>query len=108
MDVNNGKVINFTADMQIEVYSELSRHTHQFINYKQAADQVFELDSENSWEIRGTIDIGINKNIVHRDVSIKIAVDRGVLMSVTPDVLGSKIHQLSTNPTIYGLIESWG
>ena len=75
---------------------------------KRSILQCLVLTVQYSGEIRGTIDIGINKNIVHRDVNIKIAVDRGVLMSVTPDVIGSKIHQLSTNPTIYGLIESRG
>lgn len=57
MDVNGGKVTNFTADMQVELYDGSNPHSHQFINFRQADKGVFELDVDNSGEIRGTMTI---------------------------------------------------
>ena len=97
MEVNEGSVTNFTADMQFEVYNGLNPHSHQLMNFRQASE-VFELDINNSGEIRGTLDIGTNNNIVHRNVSTNIAIDRGVVISFKPDVLGH------ITPTIYGVV----
>jgi hypothetical protein len=108
MDVNNGKVTNFTGDIQVELCNGSNPHTHQFVNFRQAPDEVFELDANKDGEVRGTIDIGLNNNIAHRNVTTNIIIDRGVVLSITPDLVGSRIHGLSTNPTIYGLIESSG
>src|SRR5262245_5051485 len=36
LDVNEGKVKNFTADMQFEVYNESNPHSHQLMNFRQA------------------------------------------------------------------------
>ncbi|HKG86755.1 MAG TPA: hypothetical protein VKA95_00405 [Nitrososphaeraceae archaeon] len=100
LDVNKGKVTNFTADMKVELYNELNPHSHQFMNFKQAGNEEFELDANNSGEIRGKIDLGLNNNIVHRNVSTNITIDRGVLMSVTPRVADEGLQ-----PTIYGIID---
>jgi hypothetical protein len=100
MDVNRGKVTNFTADMQVDLYDESYPHSHQFMNFKQAGNEAFELDANNSGEIRGTIDLGLNNNIVHRNVSTNITIDRGVLMSVTPNVADEGLQ-----PTIYGILD---
>jgi hypothetical protein len=100
MDVNRGKVTNFTADMQVDLYDESYPHSHQFMNFKQAGNEEFELDVNNSGEISGTIDLGLNNNIVHRNVSTNIIIDRGVLMSVTP-----KVADEGLQPTIYGIID---
>src|SRR5215203_5762355 len=86
MDVNEGKVTNFTADMQVELYDGTNPHSHQFMNFRQADNRVFELNADNSGEIRGTMDLGLNNNIVHRNVSANITIDRGVLMSITPNI----------------------
>ena len=77
MDANKEKVTNFPADMQVEVDVEPSRHTYQFMNYKQVAGQVFDLDSEKSRKIRDTTEIRMNNNIVHQNVSTKITIDGG-------------------------------
>ena len=77
-------------------------------NHRQADNELFELAANNGREIRGTKDIGLNNNIAHRNVTTNIIIDRGVVLSITPDLVGSRIHGLSTNPTIYGLIESSG
>jgi hypothetical protein len=99
MDVNKGKVTNFTAEMQVEGHPVI----HKLMNFRQAADEVFELDADNSGEIRGTADMMHDNNIAYSNVSTNIAIDRGVVMSVTLDIadLGYPI-----NPTIYGLTES--
>ncbi|HKG89976.1 MAG TPA: hypothetical protein VKA95_16805 [Nitrososphaeraceae archaeon] len=102
MDVNEGKVTNFTADMQVELYDGSNPHSHQFMNFRQADNRVFELNADNSGEIRGTMDLGLNNNIVHRNVSANITIDRGVLMSITPN-----IEDLGIQPTIYGIIDSF-
>jgi hypothetical protein len=101
MDVNEGRVTNFTADMQVELYDGSNPHSHQFMNFRQAANEVFELDANNSGEISGTMDLGLNNNIVHRNVGTNITIDRGVVMSVMPDIV-----DIGIQPTIYGLIES--
>ncbi len=101
MDVNDGKVTNFTADMQVELYDGSNPHSHQFMNFKQAGNEVFEPEASKSGEIRGIMDLGLNNNIVHRNVSTSITIDRGVLISVTPE-----IHDLGIQPTIYGIIDS--
>ena len=101
MDVNKGRVTNFTADMQVELYDGSNPHSHQFMNFRQAANEVFELDADNSGEISGTMDLGLNNNIVHRNVGTNITIDRGVVMSVMPDIV-----DIGIQPTIYGLIES--
>jgi hypothetical protein len=62
---------------------------------------VFELDADNSGEISGTMDLGLNNNIVHRNVGTNITIDRGVVMSVMPDIV-----DIGIQPTIYGLIDS--
>jgi hypothetical protein len=99
MDVNEGKVTNFTAEMQVEGHPV----THQLMNFRQASDEVFELGADSSGEIRGTADMMHDNNIAHRNVSTNITIDRGVVMSVTLDIveLGYPI-----NLTIYGLTES--
>ncbi|HZC48828.1 MAG TPA: hypothetical protein VE244_07210 [Nitrososphaeraceae archaeon] len=101
MDVNEGRVTNFTADMQVELYDGSNPHSHQFMNFRQAANEVFELDADNSGEISGTMDLGLNNNIVHRNVGTNITIDRGVVMSVMPDIV-----DIGIQPTIYGLIDS--
>ena len=101
MDVNAGRVTNFTADMQVELYGGANPHSHQFMNFSQAANEVFELDADNSGEISGTMDLGLNNNIVHRNVGTNITIDRGVVMSVMPDIV-----DIGIQPTIYGLTES--
>jgi nogalonic acid methyl ester cyclase/aklanonic acid methyl ester cyclase len=101
MDVNQGRVTNFTADIQVELYDGSNPHSHQFLNFKQAANEVFALTADNIGEIRGTMDLGLNNTIVHRNVDTNITIDRGVLMSVTPD-----ITDLGIAPTIYGLTDS--
>jgi hypothetical protein len=101
MDVNEGRVTNFTTDMQVELYDGSNLHSHQFMNFRQAANEVFELDADNSGEISGTMDLGLNNNIVHRNVGTNITIDRGVVMSVMPDIV-----DIGIQPTIYGLIES--
>jgi nogalonic acid methyl ester cyclase/aklanonic acid methyl ester cyclase len=97
MDVNQGNVTNFTADMQVELYDGSNPHSHQFLNFKQA-NEVF---ADNIGEIRGTMDLGLNNTIVHRNVDTNITIERGVLMSITPD-----ITDLGIEPTIYGLTDS--
>lgn len=99
MDANNGRVTNFTADMQFDVYNRSNPHSHQLMNFRQVSDEAFELDVNNSGEIRGTLDIGMNNNIVHRNVNTNITIDRGVVLSFTPDVLDH------ATPTIYGVFE---
>src|ERR671911_1945268 len=101
MDVNQGRVTNFTADMQVELYDGSNPHSHQFMNFRQAANEVFELDADNSGELSGTMDLGLNNNIVHRNVGTNITIDRGVVMSVMPDIV-----DIGIQPTIYGLIDS--
>jgi len=101
MDVNEGKVTNFTADMQVELYDGSNPHSHQFVNFKQAANEALVLTADKRGEIRGTMDLGLNNTIVHRNVDTNITIDRGVVMSVTPD-----ITDLGILPTIYGLTES--
>jgi predicted ester cyclase len=101
MDVNQGRVTNFTADMQVELYDGSNPHSHQFLNFKQAANEVFALTADKIGEIRGTMDLGLNNTIVHRNVDTNITIDRGVVMSVTPD-----ITDLGIEPTIYGLTDS--
>lgn len=103
MDANEGRVTNFTADMQVELYDGSNPHSHQFTNFRQPANEVFELDSDNTGEIRGSMDLGLNNNIVHRNVATNITIDRGVVMSVTPDIV-----DLGIQPTIYGLTKSHG
>jgi hypothetical protein len=100
MDVNKERVTNFTADMQVELYNGSNPHSHQFMNFKQAGNGAFELDANNSGEIRGTMDLGLNNDIVHRNVSTSITIDRGVLISITPN-----IHDIGIKPTIYGIID---
>jgi hypothetical protein len=100
LDVNKGKVTNFRADMQVELYDKSNPHSHQFMNFKQAGNEEFELDVNNNGKIRGTIDLGLNNNIVHRNVITNITIDRGVLMSVTPNVADEGLQ-----PTIYGIID---
>ena len=78
-------------------------HPHQFMNFKGVSDEAFDLDASNSGEIRGTMDLGLNNNIVHRSVITNITIDRGVLLSVTPNVQDDGIQ-----PTIYGILESGG
>jgi hypothetical protein len=99
MDVNEGRVKNFTADMQFKVYNESNPHSHQLTNFRQVYGEVFELDLNNTGEIRDKMDIGMNNNIVHRNTSTNIAIDRGVVISFKPDVLGH------ITPTIYGVVE---
>jgi hypothetical protein len=82
IDVNKGKVTNFTADMHVELYNGSNPHSHQFMNFR--------ADNE----------VGLNNNIVHHNVSTNITIDRGVVISVTPD-----IKHIGIQPTIYGLIE---
>jgi hypothetical protein len=104
MDVNQERVTNFTADMQVELYDGSNPHSHQFLNFKQAANEVFALTAftgDKIGEIRGTMDLGLNNTIVHRNVDTNITIDRGVVVSVTPD-----ITDLGIEPTIYGLTES--
>jgi hypothetical protein len=101
MDVNQGRVTNFRADMQVELHDGSNSHSHQFLNFKQAANKVFAPTASNIGEIRGTMDLGLNNTIVHRNVDTNITIDRGVLMSVTPD-----ITDLGIEPTIYGLTDS--
>jgi hypothetical protein len=45
------------------------------------------------------VDIGMNNNIVHRKVSTNVAIERGLIISFKPDVLGH------ITPTIYGVVE---
>jgi hypothetical protein len=100
LDVNRGKVTNFITAMQVELYDGSNPHSHQFMNFKQAGNEAFELDANNNGEIRGTIDLGLNNNIVHRNVCTNITIDRGVLMSVTPNVVDEGLQ-----PTIYGIMD---
>lgn len=101
MDVNQGRVTNFTADMQVELYDGSNPHSHQFMNFRQAPNEVFVLTADNIGEIRGTMDLGLNNTIVHRNVDTNITMDRGVVMSITPD-----ITDLGIEPAIYGLTDS--
>lgn len=54
------------------------------MNFRQVAGEEFELDVNNNREIRGTIDVRMNNNIVHRNVSTNTTNDRGVIISFTP------------------------
>ena len=47
MDANEGRVTNFTADIQVELYDGSNPHSHQFTNFRQAANEKFELDSQH-------------------------------------------------------------
>ncbi len=47
------------------------------------------------------MDLGLNNDIVHRNVSTIITIDRGVVLSVLPDIV-----DLGIQPIIYGLTES--
>jgi hypothetical protein len=54
--------------------------------------------THNTGEIRGIMDLGLNNNIVHRNVAANITIDRGVVMSAMPDIV-----DLGIKPTIYGI-----
>jgi hypothetical protein len=101
LDVNRGKVSNFTADMQVDLYDGSNPHSHKFMNFKQAGSEILELDASNTGEISGIMDLGLNNNIVHSNVKTNITLDRGVLITITPD-----IRDLGIQPTIYGIIDS--
>jgi hypothetical protein len=47
------------------------------------------------------MDLGLNNNIVHSNVKTNITLDRGMLITITPD-----IHDLGIQPTICGVIDS--
>jgi hypothetical protein len=100
MDISDGNVTNFTADMRVELYDGSKPHSHQFMNFRQAANEVFSLNAYKVGEIRGKMDLGLNNTIVHRNVDAKITIDRGVIMSVTP-----AITDLGIRPTIYGITD---
>jgi hypothetical protein len=34
LDVKEGKIINFTADVQVELYNGSNPHSHQFTNFR--------------------------------------------------------------------------
>jgi predicted ester cyclase len=70
------------------------------LNFKQATNEMFAFTADNIGLIRGTMDLGLNNTIVHPNVDTNITIDRGVLMSVTPD-----ITDLGIAPTIYGLTD---
>src|SRR5574341_2091180 len=100
MDVNEGNVTNFKADMRVELYDGSKPHSHQFMNFRQAPNEQFVLNADRTGEIRGIMDLGLNNTIVHRHVNTNITMDRGVIMSVTPDII-----DLGIMPTVYGLTE---
>ena len=101
MDVKEGKIIIFTADVQVELYEGSNHHSHQCTNFRQVEGEIFSLTTDNSGAIRGTMDLGLNNDIVHRNVSTIITIDRGVVLSVSQDIV-----DLGIQPTIYGLTES--
>jgi predicted ester cyclase len=71
------------------------------MNFNQFPDDVFVITADNRGEVRGTMDLGLNNTIVHRNVDTNITIDRGVLISITPNIV-----DLGIRPTIYGLSES--
>jgi predicted ester cyclase len=87
--------------MQVELYDGSNPHSHQFLNFRQPINEVFSLTADNSGEIRGVMDLGLNNTIVHRNVDTNITIDRGVVMSVTPDITDLGIRQI-----IHGLTDS--
>jgi hypothetical protein len=101
MDVKEGKIVNFTADVIVELYNGSNPHSHQFTNFRQVEGEIFSLTTDNSGAIRGNMDLGLNNDIVHRNVSTTITIDRGVVLSVSPDIV-----DLGIQPIIYGLTES--
>lgn len=101
LDVKEGKIINFTADVQVELYDGSNPHSHQFTNFRQDEGEIFSLTTDNSGAIRGTMDPRLNNDIVHRNVSTIITIDRGAVLSVSPDIV-----DLGIQPTTYGLTES--
>jgi predicted ester cyclase len=101
IDVNEGRVTNFKADMAVELYNGSSPHSHQFLNFRQPTNEPFLLSADKSGNIKGTMDLGLNNTIVHRNVNTNITIDRGVVISFTPDII-----DLGIKPTIYGFTES--
>jgi len=87
LDVKDGKVTNFTADI-LSVHTSGkdisgSAHDHRLSNFQQAPGSRVELNGKNSATIHGVVDVGFNKKLdFWPKVPTTLSVKNGTLLFI--------------------------
>jgi hypothetical protein len=83
LGVTDGKVSLFIANITTVHTDATSLHKHEFTKFHQTSGQIAKLNGNNSVNITGTMDVGLNKKLNEWDqVPTKISVINGTTVSI--------------------------
>jgi hypothetical protein len=83
LNVHNGNVTYFSANLLASPMDAIQPHTHQITNFKPDNAAVTQLTSDNSLSLNGTVDVKVNGMTIWKNVHSSILISKANIMSIT-------------------------
>jgi hypothetical protein len=105
LDVNNGKVKEFGANLSSINADASNYHTHTLGNFTSDVNPQISIDPNNTTKIKGKIDVGLNGETAWKQVSSDITLFKNKTITIALDDEDTEDH--FAQQQIYGKIKSW-
>jgi hypothetical protein len=105
LNVNNGKVNAFTANLSSINADASNYHTHQLGNFTSTGNPEVSMEPNNITKIKGKMDVGLNGETAWKQVNSDIELFKNKTITITLDDKDTEDH--FANQLIYGKIKSF-
>ena len=85
LNVHNGNVTYFSANLLASAMDAIQPHTHQITNFKPDNAAVTQLTPDNSLSLNGTVDVKVNGMTIWKNVHSSILISKANVMSISLD-----------------------
>ncbi|HJT49232.1 MAG TPA: hypothetical protein VJ729_13695 [Nitrososphaeraceae archaeon] len=101
LNVHNGNVTYFSANLLASPMDAIQPHTHQITNFKPENDRI-QLTPDTSLSLNGTVDVKVNGLTMWKNVHSSILISKSNIMSISLDDKETNGH-FGKQP-IFGLV----
>lgn len=102
MRVDQGKLINFTANFYTGPVNGANNHTHQLSNFRVNNSHI-QLNPDNSLSISGLLDVRTGGNKAWNNVNATVVISKGRTISISLDDTDTQRHFMEQQ--IYGTVK---
>jgi hypothetical protein len=103
MNVDKGKLADFTADFYTGPVNGAENHTHQLGNFRVNVDTPIQLTPDKSISLSGIVDVGTNGNKAWDNVNATVAISKG--RSITISLADEDTERHFMGQQIYGIVK---
>jgi hypothetical protein len=103
MNVDKGKLADFTADFYTGPVNGVENHTHQLSNFRTNEKAPIQLSSDKSISLSGIVDVGTNGNKAWDNVNATVDISKGRAITISLADEDTERHFMGQQ--IYGIVK---